>query len=464
MEGNWKLSKLNSCKDETILSNKKHAFVFTCRYYCSRNATTPTPDDGGITSAPCTTGHYCPVGTASPIPCAHGTYMTKTHDYVCDICTPGYYCVSGQDPEPCPPGYYCPVGTGIVWQSCPTGTFSINTHQNDSSQCTGGGGGGGGGYYCGNPNSTTVSGECSAGYYCSEGSDTATPDTNFKGTAGPCPAGSYCPQRTTTPQPCPAGRYSNNTKLAASTDCDLCAYGKYCGESGLTTPSGDCWGGFYCLRGAASPNNPTNFCPNGTSYPLECPVGPYNRHGWIPVTVQPCPAGRYSNNAKLAASTDCDLCAYGKYCGESGLTTPSGDCWGGFYCLRGAASPNNPTNDTTGGPCPTGHFCPNGTSYPLECPVGTYNPTIGIAECTQCPAGFFCPQKLETFSSNPCPAGHYCPIGTTHGLQYPCDKCYYNNYTGKGQPSDCIPCEPGRYCGEAGLAYPTAECAEGWYW
>ena len=299
--------------------------------------------------------------------------MTKTHADVCDICTPGYYCVSGQDPEPCPPGYYCPVGTGIIWQSCPTGTFSINTHLNDSSQCTQCTGG----YYCGNPNSTTVSGECSAGYFCTEGSDTTTPDTNFKGTAGPCPAGSYCPLRTTTPQPCPAGRYSNNTKLAASSDCDLCAYGRYCGESGLTTPSGD--------------------------------------------------------------------------------------CWGGFYCLRGAASPNNPTNDTTGGPCPTGHFCPNGTSYPLACPGGTYNPTIGMAECTQCPAGFFCPQKSEMFSSNPCPAGHYCPIGTSHGLQYPCDKGYYNNYTGKGQPSDCIPCEPGRYCGEAGLAYPTAECAEGWY-
>ena len=109
---------------------------------------------------------------------------------------------------------------------------------------------------------------------------------------------------------------------------------------------------------------------------------------------------------------------------------------------------------------------PPGTSAPTEPPTpwnALLVPTIGMAECTQCPAGFFCPQKSETFSSNPCPAGHYCPIGTTHGLQYPCDKGYYNNYTGKGQPSDCIPCEPGRYCGEAGLAYPTAECAEGWY-
>ena len=96
-------------------------------YYCSGNASSATPQDGGVTGDPCTRAHYCPEGTASPIPCPDGTYTTVTHTEECLDCTPGYYCVTGDTPEPCPAGYYCPLGTGYVWESCPAGTFSDMT-------------------------------------------------------------------------------------------------------------------------------------------------------------------------------------------------------------------------------------------------------------------------------------------------------------------------------------------------
>lgn len=311
----------------------------SARFYCSGNASTSMPTDG-LTGGPCTIGHYCPEGTADPIPCAHGTFVNVTHADECWACTPGYYCISGLTPQMCPPGYYCPSGTGIVWQSCPRGTFSTQEGLSNETQCTQCHGG----YYCANKNSTVVSGSCSAGYYCTQGSDTPTPDANYTGIAGPCSAGHYCGIRTTNPEPCPLGTFSN--------------------------------------------------------------------------------ALRNQN------SSDCTACSYGQYCGTTGLTTPTGECWGGFYCLTGSKYPNNPNLDDSGGPCPVGHYCPNGTAYPLGCQAGTYSASTGAAECTPCPASYYCLENSTTYSSTPCPTGHYCLMSTGSPTQYPCDRGYYNNYTG----------------------------------
>ena len=108
----------------------------------------------------------------------------------------------------------------------------------------------------------------------------------------------------------------------------------------------------------------------------------------------------------------------------------TGDCWAGFYCLVAATVPNNPVVDSTGGPCPTGHFCPNGTSWPLGCTAGTYNPNTGEDACFNCPAGYYCIENSTDYSGSVCPMGHYCPLGTGSMYQYPCDKGYYNGLTG----------------------------------
>jgi hypothetical protein len=176
-----------------------------------------------------------------------------------------------------------------------------------------------------------------------------------------------------------------------------------------------------------------------------------------------CPAGTFSNVKGLKNASECQLCSYGKYCGEKNLTSPSGDCYAGFYCLRGSSSPNPATVSSTGGPCPKGHFCKNGTSHPKGCRAGTYNPNTGEGECFTCMERYYCPENSTDFQKFPCPPGHFCPNGTKHGYEFSCPKGYYNDKAMAKSISDCIPCKPGYYCNKSGLTEPSAKCAAGWY-
>lgn len=45
------------------------------------------------------------------------------------------------------------------------------------------------------------------------------------------------------------GTYGATTGLANYTDCSDCTIGKYCETTGLTTPTGDCAAGYYCVQG-----------------------------------------------------------------------------------------------------------------------------------------------------------------------------------------------------------------------
>ena len=397
------------------------------RYYCESNATTATPEDGGLTGDPCIVGHYCPGNTADPIPCDFGTFMNITHASQCWPCTPGYYCTNGHSPQACPSGYYCPEGTGLVWQPCPRGTYSSDTMLSNETQClpcTIGS-------YCGSYNLTTPEGPCDAGYYCLEGSDTATPDTGYTGTAGPCPEGHYCPANTGVPLPCPRGTFSNQTHLTISSECTDCNYGTYCAEEGLIEPTAPCWGGFYCLRGAKHPNNPVedstggpcpagHYCTNGTSYPLgcdpgtynpatgqetclpcpasyycpgnntdylnnECPAGHYCPEGTAGPYDFPCEMGFYNNHTTKSQESDCLPCAPGMYCDAPGMAEPRALCAPGWFCTRGAwtnkpAEFGNTTADascycesnTTGGLCQPGEFCPEGSVEPVPCTGGKH--------------------------------------------------------------------------------------------
>lgn len=63
------------------------------------------------------------------------------------------------------------------------------------------------------------------------------------GIGGLCPKGMYCHGGTADPAGCPAGTFSNVKGLKSSSECQLCPYGKYCGEKNMTFPSGNCF--FY---------------------------------------------------------------------------------------------------------------------------------------------------------------------------------------------------------------------------
>lgn len=103
----------------------------------------------------------------------------------------------------CSKGFYCPAGTGRNESACPAGTYSDQLGLTDASfclQCTGG-------KYCDVTNLTAPAGDCSPGYYCTEGVNTPTPTGNHTGVGGICPQGYMCPGSTVVPQGCPAGTY-----------------------------------------------------------------------------------------------------------------------------------------------------------------------------------------------------------------------------------------------------------------
>ena len=92
----------------------------------------------------------------------------------------------------------------------------------------------------------------------------------------------------------------------------------------------------------------------------------------------------------LLFHSDCTPCLPGKFCDKAGLEKPTGDCAGGWYCIRGAWSAKpadvgvlgycNSTNGTgcfcpnttTGGVCQPGFYCPNGSREPQPCLRGNF--------------------------------------------------------------------------------------------
>ena len=87
----------------------------------------------------------------------------------------------------------------------------------------------------------------------------------------------------------------------------------------------------------------------------------YTLHNFIPGSAAgiDCPVGRYGDNEGLKNETECPPCDPGTYCNTAGLTNPAGDCTAGSYCILGAEY-QNPSAETWGVLCPTGHYCPTG--------------------------------------------------------------------------------------------------------
>jgi len=114
----------------------------------------------------------------------------------------------------------------------------------------------------------------------------------------------------------------------------------------------------------------------GVDVPAECQEGHFCPDGTRFATQNPCPLGTYSNKTKLVNASQCHPCDGGWFCDVAGLTKPSGQCDPGFFCTQ-RASFRQPPDDASGGLCPLGHYCPLGTTTPLNCPIGTYGPVKG---------------------------------------------------------------------------------------
>ena len=85
-------------------------------------------------------------------------------------------------------------------------------------------------------------------------------------------------------------------------------------------------------------------------------------------------------------------CPAGKYCQTPGLDNYTGECQEGYYCTLGA-SQANPTDGSTGDRCPAGYYCPAGSSVPIACSMATFSPSTGNtqpSDCLNCTAGEYC--------------------------------------------------------------------------
>ena len=127
--------------------------------------------------------------------------------------------------------------------------------------------------------------------------------------------GRFCPKGTAEPEKCPPGTFSNKTKLTSQDECVNCTEGMFCGEFGLTKPSGKCWAGYYCPTGADRPDY------------LVCPNGSYCTNG--SKSGELCPFGTYRGITGGRNIYDCFNCTPGWYCDGVGLDKPSGRCGAG---------------------------------------------------------------------------------------------------------------------------------------
>ena len=119
-------------------------------------------------------------------------------------------------------------------------------------------------------------------------------DGNFT-YGGVCPAGYYCPAGTDRPydKPCENGTYNAYPGGKSIADCTDCDPGRVCNGKGLSAPNGECRAGWFCTSGAKSsmPNDGHtgdkctigNYCPTGSSEPMECKGGTYRLVVFFPI-------------------------------------------------------------------------------------------------------------------------------------------------------------------------------------
>ncbi|KAF7668979.1 hypothetical protein LDENG_00271770 [Lucifuga dentata] len=490
------------------------------------------PGQTVATALLCPPGHFCPEGSAVPEPCPPGTYQDREKRGACTICEAGYYCdmrlslANGSSLRPCPAGHYCPAGTALPNQHpCPMGYYNPSQLTASLAGCLPCPPG----QYCPSLGLAVPAGPCQAGYWCREGAFSPSPLDELSGSL--CPPGQYCPSGTTAPVACPEGSWSNSSGLRSQEDCKTCLGGFYCDSAGLTVPSGPCSGGYYCVQGAitSTPNDGITggpcpegyYCPEGTVQPIPCDPGTYVftvlrelgmmsegvqralmaltlatglylNAGYVMVAIIALPqtaqtsldhvrkdiiahTETFLHNPSHGLQDDCQLCLPGFYCDAVGLTAPSGECWDGFFCLRGAERPNPPVitvlrvlwlhKSVPGEPSVQKRAKPAAAPVPR----GTFCATPGKGVVSgQCDAGYYCisgawspTPEDDGMTGDRCPEGHYCPQGSSAPL--PCPLGHYSNKTRNSQLSDCLPCPPGFLCVIRGLSLPSHVCPPGSY-
>eukprot|EP00750_Incisomonas_marina_P016607 INCI19214.1.p1 GENE.INCI19214.1~~INCI19214.1.p1 ORF type:complete len:6126 (+),score=1170.25 INCI19214.1:309-18686(+) len=419
-------------------------FECTPGYACPLAAMTDS------TLYPCEDGYYCPPGTVwtKDFPCPAGKFTLQTNlsrEEDCETCPPGMACPLGtgidEPRQDCAVGHYCPAGTKYPTQyDCPPGTYTDSTNLTHSSECT----------------------TCDAGYYCEGGGITPTDVLNNDFVADECAPGYYCPAGSMSMYevPCPAGTYNDQPRMPHIDNCTDCPVGHYCPE-GSANPIECFAGSFANVTNTEGPGILGNFAARydaideGISNCKLCPQG----YECATATDEPvaCLAGEYSGDG----FSDCLPCQAGHFClGATGVDwmVNNASCPAGLYCAEGHATvPESPADD-----CWLGHYCPEGTEWPVECPVGTYMNETGASACHTCDAGHYCIEgQIFVNESTKCDRGYFCPAGSSGPEQEPCPGGFWTGVAGTVSEAACEACTEGFYCPPA--SFVELDCPAGSY-
>jgi hypothetical protein len=404
-------------------------------YYCTGNASSPFQF-----IAP--NGTFTKEGFDAPQLCSRGSYQPQRGQSSCIVCPPGFYCPRiGMDQALlCDSGGWCAENATSV-TLCLTGTFSPNMGLSNASQCLSCLPG----KFCGTAGLTNVSGDCTAGFYCTQGATVPTPANAASG-GGICPIGHYCPQGSAAPIPCPGGTYIGSSGGSSLLSCLPAPAGYYVNISGSSLSGVKCDAGFYCSGGAASARpadgptggscRPGQYCPEGSTKPTPCPVGRF---------------------AASFSQTICDLCPAGSYCPTTNMTDP-------IPARMGYYVPS--TGSTTETPCDPGYFMnATGGSSCTPCPPGTSSSAVAavsISTCVLCAPGTYASTQAAASSSlcTSCSAGTYSSDDRSSCIQ--CPPGTYNPSSGSGSASACLLCPAGKYC-LGGKANISGNISAGYY-
>ena len=225
-----------------------------------------------------------------------------------------------------------------------------------------------------------------------------------------------------------------------------------------------------------------NYCLYNSSTPTTCPAGSYCPAGTAYSNQFLCPNGTYSDTTGLQDVKNCTACTPGSYCGSPGLTAPTDVCEAGYFC-GGGSSVKDPhdsgkssyrvsyvgdtcvtaLNTTLNDQCPPGHYCPAGSSAPVQCPPGTNSTSRGLgaeSDCPLCTKGYYCPDGGTIYATHKCLAGYYCPDGIDSPSNYPNLRCPNGTMcpVGSARP---VPCPAGSYQDEIGRS-TCKTCPEGY--
>ena len=153
--------------------NRRQAEGLNCpaAFYCA---------EGVYIYAKCLNETYCPESTPSPIACPSGTFGSGNPNNVNQA-------------------------SGCL--TCDPGTYSVTT----------------------NPG---VCLPCPAGYVCTGGTTSATPQTEAADGGYPCPKGHYCVEGSREAVACPVGTYNNLLSGTSDAACISCPVGEFNNKEG----------------------------------------------------------------------------------------------------------------------------------------------------------------------------------------------------------------------------------------